>query len=135
MSNTEYTGKVILRVFNREPWFDGVYTLVEIDFDHPDTMEKIKEMSTFRGGSPDKTAPFAEHLKFFLQLVACDAASLERNGELGDIHEKFRRMEGYYPLDGRHGITLLHTEVPRMKLDEFDIEVIKNREELENWSD
>lgn len=143
MSNTEYTGAKVFKVFSRQFEYRGNYSIVHIDFDHPDSIEKIKEISNYQLDSPDETAPFVEHLRFFLQLVAYDAAHIERcsNG-CDNIRDKFEGMEGYYPLDGRHGITVIHTEVPLMSLGAFDIAEIQDeleleiwKEELEYWSD
>ena len=116
------TGKQLFTI-RESGLMDDYEVNVAIDFDLPGVKEKIKEMSMFWGGHPPETAPFEEHLDFLLRLIATDTFYLKTGEGLNDygVVQEFSEREGYYPLDGSHGILVRSSHFPDIGMDTFEV--------------
>ena len=119
----KYTGKKLFKVINNQFDFHQCHINVAIDFDFPNVREKIKEMSCFWSDHPAESAPFERHLDFWLQILANEAVWLKYDKLFNDygMQREFIEREGYLPLDGSHGIALIHTEIPDIDYLDFEI--------------
>lgn len=115
------TGKQLF-VIREDGLLDDHEVLVAIDFDFPKVRENIKEMSMFWGGHPGESAPFEEHLDFFLRLTASRVFYLKMDGYNDySVAKEFSEMEGYCPLDGTHGILVKTSFFPEIDMDTFRV--------------
>lgn len=79
--------------------------IFEIDFDHPEAKKTIKEMSMSWSDCPIDSAPFEEHLKYWLQIAG--RASLGIYLQNDDFSaELLSKYECFYPMDGSYGIKI-----------------------------
>lgn len=124
----EYTGKKIFKVVNTNFDFDDCRVKVAVDFGFPKVRDFIKEMSCYWSGCPDESAPFEEHLEFFLQILANRAVHIKMADEYNDygIQQAFNNEDGYYPLDGSQGIAVLETEFPDVDSSNFEIRSVND---------
>ncbi len=116
------TGKQLFTI-RESGLMDDYEVNVAIDFDFPGVKEKIKEMSMFWGSHPPETDPFEEHLDFLLRLIATDTFYLKTGEGLNDygVVQEFSEREGYYPLDGSHGILVRSSHFPDIGMDTFEV--------------
>ena len=116
------TGKQLFTI-RESGLMDDYEVNVAIDFDFPGVKEKIKEMSMFWGSHPPETDPFEEHLDFLLRLIATDTFYLKTGEGLNDygVVQEFSEREGYYPLDGGHGILVRSSHFPDIGMDTFEV--------------
>lgn len=121
------TGKQLF-IIREDGLMDDYEVQVAIDFDFPEVREKIKDMSMFWSGHPEESEPFEEHLDFLLRLIATYVFYL-KNGERFndyDVAKEFAEREGYYPLDGTHGILVKTSYFPEIGMDSFRVAEQKN---------
>ncbi len=115
------TGKQLITV--QHGWVSDIEVSVAIDFDFPEVKQKIKDMSLFWSGHPTETAPFEEHLVFWLGVLANEAYVIKvgENYNNYGVCRAFNENEGYWPLDGTHGIILKSVCGPVLESDEYEI--------------
>lgn len=116
------TGKQLFTI-QEDGLMDDYEVQVAIDFNFPDVHEKIKNMSMYWSGHPEKSAPFEEHLDFFLRVLASDVFYLKTSNNLNDygVAKLFCQKDGYYPLDGSQGILIKSSFFPGIDSDSFAV--------------
>lgn len=91
--------------------FHGV--VIEIDWDFPNVRENIKEISMFFSGHPHVDAPFEEHLRNALELmanaVAYEVVVEDNYGKY--LIEALNRREGFFRFDGKYGIKYIDNTI------------------------
>lgn len=120
------TGKQLF-IIREDGLMDDYEVQVAIDFDFPCVKEKIKNMSMFWSGHPEESAPLEEHLDFLLRLIAVDTFYLKNGEGYNDygVAKEFAEREGYYPLDGSHGILVKTSYFPEVDMDSFRVKTQK----------
>lgn len=120
------TGKQLF-VVRETGLLDDYAVNVAIDFDAPGVKDKIKEMSMFWSGHPHETDPFEKHLDYLLRLIAVDTFYLKTGQGLNNygVAQEFPEREGYYPLDGSHGILVQSSDFPDVGMDTFEVSIQK----------
>ncbi len=93
----------------------GLEITVEIDWDKNDgddckligPYEAIKEMAAFWVGSKNHIEKYGHIETFFKKLLQHSIPFMFQDFTAEGLIEKFKGTEGYYPLDGSHGIKIL----------------------------
>lgn len=116
------TGKQLF-IIQEYGLMDNYEVQVAIDFDFPDVHKKIKDMSMYWSGHPEESAPFEEHLDFFLRVLASDVFYLKTSDNLNNygVAKSFCEQDGYYPLDGSQGILIKSSCFPGIDSDSFAV--------------
>jgi len=118
-----YTGKKQFKVTNN--WDDDMNCVIEIDFNHPDVVDKIKNMVEFWSGWEDLLYDNDEdYVKAFLKMTGADIqrVALERDYNTQGVRSAYDDREGWYKMDGTDGITILQHSTIEWDEDDFEIE-------------
>lgn len=107
-------------------WYSDIYTIVEIDFDFPRVEDKIRQMVEFWAGWEHKLkVNEGDYLKTFLQQVASWCWSPRQTYNTWALVGWFNEEEGWFPLDGTHGITILQSETIEIEDGEFEVSEVQ----------
>lgn len=124
----KFTGKQFFNVNNGAFVSPEISAKFEIDFNHPNVKETIIEMNRSWAFSPDRSAPFEEHLIYWLKLATCtlyrvyNDTSLESAKQL-DEH-LWNHEEGF--AYGRYiGIKVIYFYSESIDMDTFSVDELE----------
>jgi len=97
----------------------------EVEVDTEKSAPVIKEMVEFWLGWESRLEGHSgDYLSTFLAMLARELLIVVMEGGWGSRVSKFKNREGWYPLDGSQGITLVRCDDYRFEDEEFTVEPI-----------
>ena len=120
MELKDYNGKKIF-IIEYDLW----RMRVSIDFESYKVKEKIKEMVEFWVEWEDKLSICNnDYVLTFFRMLGCAVIEQAVNWSTGGIIKYFNNAEGWYPLNGSYGITILNVNYWNWKFEEFTVKMI-----------
>lgn len=121
----EYKGKKQFKVTHN--WHNEMSCVIEIDFNQDCVMDKIQEMVEFWSGWENRLSfNDGDYVKTFLKLTASTVQwiSISDNYNTWGVRFSFTDREGWYPMDGSHGINILTNSRFEWDDDDFEVEEV-----------
>jgi hypothetical protein len=125
MNILNYKGITKFKVTDYNDEFDMII-LIDFDFkkDGIDIEKILKDQVLFwSGGERDIEFHDGDYVKVYLMYLANLVKEHSRDYNIDGVKDKIKEAEGYYPVDGSWGITLLKCSL--YENDDFEIEVIE----------
>lgn len=103
----------------------GANIIVEIDHSFENLDRNIKDMVDFWSNSKEKLSnEKGDYTRTWLKMLLTEILNNECGESRSKQLEYFQDCEGFYPLDGSYGITLIDVSYPIFDEDDFDITII-----------
>lgn len=102
----------------------GANIILEIDHSFENLDKNIKDMVEFWSGYLYKLKyEKGDYTRTWLKMLLTEILNNECGENISKQLEYFQNCEGFYPLDGSYGITLIDVSYPSFDEDDFNITV------------